>query len=285
MFKGSNLGLLAAAVAACGLAGIGKANTVSVTPSNMGNWSLFTTDTNYGTPGGGHGTADMVSGPAPAPLGAGSAHLATASGYGDESAQLRDSGDWVGTNINSLTTLSYSTYCTASNAPPPTVSQDTFFVLYVNNSNATADGGGTDRLLFEPIYSDGNDVTNPSGNEAVPALNKWQNWDLLKGMWYSDQFGGPGSAALTWSQILADEGPNATIADDTADGLGGIRFTAGEGDSGDNFNVSIDDFSIGLPGRTTSYDFDPSPAPEPASIGLLGLGALGLVRRRKASAK
>jgi hypothetical protein len=253
------------------------ADTVVVTPSNMGNWSLFTTDNaNYGTPGGGSGTGTaQINSNQPDPNivpAAGSVQLATGANHGDESAQLRDAGDWVGTKLSALTTLSYDTYATASNETPPAVSQDTFFILYVSNG---------DRLVFEPIYSDGHDVTNPNGAQATPALNTWQSWNLLKGMWYSDNFGGPGDQALSWTQILADEGANATIADDTSHGLGGIRFTVGEGSATDNFNVFVDNFAIGTAAGTSTYDFEPSAAaPLPAtawtSLGLLGgLAAFG----------
>jgi hypothetical protein len=281
---------LLSVLACVACAGSLYANTVVVTPNSMGNWSLFTTDNvNYGTPGGGSGTGTAAinsNQPDPNVLpDAGSVQLATGSNHGDESAQLRDSKDWVGTKLSSLTTLSYDTYATASNAPAGQVSQDTFFILYVNDSNAP---GGVDRLFFEPIYSDGGDVTNPSGDEDVPTLNTWQNWNLLDGMWYSDAFGGPGAGALSWSQIMADEGSDATISDDTDHGLGGIRFTVGEGSPGDDFDVFMDNVSIGTSAGTTTYDFEPNatvPLPSAAWSGMALLGGLGLIgglnRRRR----
>ena len=270
------LSFLAALAFAMGAASV-YANTVLVTPTSMGNWSLFTTDASI-IPGTGSATdtAAIVTGPSdPNTDGSGSVLLATGPGNGDHSAQLRDSTDWVGTKVSDLTTLSYSTYVTASNQSPP--SQDSWLDIYIDNNN---DGVYDDRLVFEPIYSDGGDVTNPNGPEAVPAFDTWQTWDLLKGMWYSDNFGGPGANALTWSQILTDEGPDATIVDDTPDGLGGIRFTVGEGSTTDNFSVNVDDFTIGTASNTVKYNFEPGAAvPLPASVwsGIALLGGLGLI--------
>jgi len=268
-----------ATVATCSMA---MASSVSVTPSNMGNWSLFTTDNaNYGTPGGGSGTGTAAISAGPAGSGGG-AELATGPGHGDESAQLRNATDWVGTNINDLTTLSYSTYATASNATPPSASQDSFFIMYLANG---------DRLFFEPIYGDGGDVVNPNGNQPAPVLNTLQSWDLLKGMWYSDNYGGPGSGALSWSAMLALENAagSTTIVNAPA-GLGGLRITVGEASTTDNFDVFIDNFSIGTETSTKTYVFGPdvgSPVPLPASAGmglvmLAGLGAVFAFRKRMA---
>ena len=143
---------------------------------------------------------------------------------GFQSAQLRNSS-WAGTAIADLTSLGYSTYATAWNG-----SQDTYMTIYLSNG---------DRLQFEPTYSRlaaGNGNPNP---QADPALNTWQTWDALNGMWYSDNFGGPGSNAITWTTILTDEGPGVTIATDTANTLGGIRIAAGFGLTDDNFDVNV----------------------------------------------
>ncbi len=268
----SALTMAAALATALWWSGQAGAATVDVTPGNMGAWSLVATQDNSNAPGG-HGTADIVSGPATPPLGTGSAHLATASGYGGESAQLNYSGA-TGININDLTTLSYSTYCTASNDSPP--SQDTYLTMYINTSG-DSNGSYDDRLIFEPIYSDGGDVVNPNGNQPAPAFDTWQNWNLLQGMWYSDNYGGPGSNALSWSQILADEGANAVVV--SYPGIGDIRIAAGFASPTDNFDVNVDAFSIGTASGTTTYNFDP--VPEPTSLGLLMLGGLPLLRRRR----
>ncbi len=154
--------------------------------------------------------------------------------------------------------------------------------------NTTGNSGGsyTDRLIFEPTYGDGHDVVNPNGNQPSPAFNTWQTWDLLKGMWYSDNFGGPGAAALSWSQILADEGLNAVIV--SYPGVGDIRIAAGFASPTDNFDVNVDAFSIGTAAGSTTYDFDPTAAvPESSSIaiwglvGLVGFGGYHVQQKRK----
>ena len=149
-----------------------SASSLVVTSSNLNGWSLVETN-NVGTPAATAGVADFVNGPGTPPAGTGSAHLAT--GAGDESAQLRSS-DWGGTLLSSITTLAYSTYATQWNG-----SQLPFFNLYLD---LTGDGVRDDRLWFEPVYSAaGAGNSNPSP-QAAPALNTWQTWNLLTGMWY-----------------------------------------------------------------------------------------------------
>jgi hypothetical protein len=234
--------------------------TVTVTPSNMNNWSLSTTDNASNTPGSGSGTgvAELVSGPATPPLGSGSAHLMTGPGHGDESAQLRNAVDWVGTRMDELTELGYSTYATAWNGQ-----QLPYVTIYVDTDGDTS---YDDRLWFEPAYSEsdaGN--SNPYTPQGPAALDVWQTWDMLQGMWYSDNYAGPGSNAVTLTDYLTNYAPNARIVD-APGGLGGIRIASGYASPGDDFNAYVDAFTIGTSAGTTTYNFE---VPEPASIVLL----------------
>jgi hypothetical protein len=260
-----------------------------VTPSNMDGWTFYTTDNNFNV-GPGNGSYGIVTGPATPPLGSGSAYMATAANHGDEEVQLRNT-DWAGTPIASLTSLSYSTYATASNAMPPAASQDTFFDLYIN-TNGNPNAGYNDRLIFEPVFSAADAGNGNPSPQADPQLNTWQSWNLLTGMWYDDNGpSGPGSHAITWSDFLSLY-PNAVIVNDDGNGgIGGLRVTIGAGGATDNFAVNVDKFTIGTASGTTTYNFDPAAVPESSSIavwglmGLVGVGGYCVQQKRKASSE
>jgi hypothetical protein len=253
------------------------AATVVVSPSNMDGWAFYTTDNNF-TLGTGSGTYGMVTGPATPPLGTGSAHMATAAGHGDEEVQLRN-GDWTGTKISDLTTLSYSTYATAWNGQ-----QDTFLDIYINTTG-NAGGGYDDRIIFEPDYGSSDFV---AGGPAPPVLGQWQTWNVLNGKFYDDNGnGGNGGAnALPWSSFLALY-PNAVLVNDDGNGgVGGLRITIGAVDPSQSADVNVDNFTIGTAAGSTTYDFEAVPEPSSAVIGsllaLLTAGGYGRRLRRKA---
>jgi hypothetical protein len=236
---------------------------VVVSPDNMNGWTIYTTN-NTGALNTGSGTGNFVSGPATPPLGLGSGHLMTPSGGGDQSVQFRNIG-FAGTRIADLTSLSYSTYASAWNGQ-----QLPYLTIWLDTG---------DRLHFEPTYSAagaGNGNPNP---QADPALNTWQTWDALDGMWYSDNFAGPGSNAVTLAGYLTLAGtPNAAIADAVPGVIGGFRLTSGFASDTDNFNTNIDNVTIGTASGSTTFDFEPAAVPEPTAFlfGGLVFGAVGV---------
>ena len=247
------------------LTAVSHGATVVVSPANMDGWAFYKTD---GDPtytyGAGDAITEMVNGPVTPPLGTGSAHFNTGSD-GSQSAQLRLS-DWSGTPIANLTSLSYSTYATSWNGQ-----QVPYLTLWLSNG---------DRLWFEPTYSSagaGNGNPNPQANLA---LNTWQTWDALNGMWYTDNHFGPGSNAKTWADVLTAEGPSVTLVNSGA--KGGIRIASGFASLGESFDANVDNFTIGTADGATTYDFEA--VPEPSTIALVGLGVFGAlaIRRRKA---
>lgn len=221
------LALTIGALALGGTAGATPA-TVLVTPHNMQGWAFFD-DNGHG------GVGQMANGPASPPLGSGSAELAvsaTNQGY------ALGTGAYAGTPLTQITNLGYSSY-----QPGPTLAIALQFDVKLVPADTHYDG----RLVFEP-YQNGH-VTVGSG---------WQHWSPLGGIWWashsSSPLGAGGSGGLcpignpcTWSTILSDF-PGATIS-------GAVVFKAGSGWS--SFDGNVDNFTIGVNGSDTTYDFEP----------------------------
>jgi hypothetical protein len=254
----------------------------------MNGWTLnsFDPDGNIVNSGPYYGTAALVPGPATPPIGTGSAHLATAAGAGDGAAAIATES-YDGTLLSSLTSLRYSTYDVSNNGQ-----QFPYLAISINTNDLAGD---TDTLFFEPPYQQPS-TGNPSlPDQGAPVQNEWQTWNAFTGgFWDYNGIGNPGTpegstpGVEPLSAFVATY-PDATIASSGYPGLGGIAMQVGFGGPSDNFDGYVDNFTIGIGGVNTTYNFDPSPVPEPAEIvALLGIAVAGLLlvrrRRRPASA-
>jgi hypothetical protein len=253
-------------------------STVVVTPSNMNGWTLNTYDGNVNNTTGqpDSGAAEMVTGPATPPLGVGSAHLATPVGGGDGAAAIATES-YDGIPLAAVTALSYSTYDVTNNGQQ---------FPYLAISIAQNDGSGnTDTLFFEPPYQQPTTGNPLLPDQGAPVQNQWQSWNAyVGGFWDNNGIGNPGVGSPGVEPLAAFEAayPLATIANGGYPGLGGIAMQVGFGAPGETEDGYVDDFTIGVAGVNTTYDFEPNAVPEPASTGLLLVGGgAALMRRRR----
>jgi PEP-CTERM motif-containing protein len=263
-----------------------RAGTVEVTPANMNGWTLNSFDDNGNIVNNGpyYGTAAMVSGPATPPIGVGSAHLATPVGAGDGAAAIATE-QFDNTFLSSITALSYSAYDVTNNGqqfPYLAISINTGAIDNTDDEGATANT--LDTLFFEPPYQQPS-TGNPSlPDQGATVQNVWQTWNAyVGGFWDNNGIGNPGQGSPgvePLSTFLAAY-PLATIQNGGYPGLGGIALQVGFGSPGDTYDGYVDNFIIGINGSNTTYDFDPNPTPEPASLGLLGAVGLFVARRRR----
>ena len=214
-----------------------------------------------------------VTWPATPPLGNGSAQLSTGNGTsgGDEDPRTTFHD---GILLSWITSLSFSTYDTLNNGQ-----QLPYLVLDINpNGGATEDR--TYRTFFEPPYQTPSTGNGLLPNQGATAMNTWQTWNALTGGWGDNSgIGNHGTGVEPFSTFITAH-PNAAIAA-TSGGLGGLEFRVGQAGATDRSNGYVDNVTIGVNGQSTTYDFEP--VPEPATLGLFGLGLLGprAVRRRR----
>ncbi|TLZ58937.1 MAG: hypothetical protein E6K16_07855, partial [Methanobacteriota archaeon] len=120
-------------------------------------------------------TTSFVTGPGPAPLGAGSALLSVGTD-GDGGVQLRQPS-YVGTLLSDVTALSYSTYVSTFMG-----CQAAYLILGLDTDG---DGLVDDALFFEPCYQTGGYIGDSVPAQGAPMLGTWQTWNALVGGWWN----------------------------------------------------------------------------------------------------
>jgi hypothetical protein len=232
--------IMGIAVGLATLAGAAAAATVVVAPGQQDGWAVDNDTCGAATTG----SVAFVSGPATPPAGTGSVQF-TVGSNGDSYPTVRQS-EYNGVKLSTLTAFDYSTYVSHAGSG----SQAAYIDLYVDNTN---DGVRDDILTFEPVYQT---------SQGSVALNTWQHWDALHGLWWSDSMGGP-PPLFTLSTYLATH-PNAAIVNV---GGGGVILAAGCGGAAwANFVGNADQLTIGVNSSNTTYDFEPAaPTPPPTT--------------------
>ena len=235
-FRLRTVGVTAAAVATLALAGAAAAATVVVSPGHMDGWGVNNDTCGAATTG----SVAFVNGPATPPAGTGSVQF-TVGTNGDSYPTVRQS-DYNGVKLSALSAFDYSTYVSHAGSG----SQAAYVDLYVDNNN---DGVRDDILTFEPVYQTG---------QGTVALNTWQHWNALTGLWWSDSMGGP-PPLFTLSSYIASH-PDARIVNV---GGGGVILGAGCGGAAwTGFVGNADKLTIGV----NTYDFEATqPKPPPGN--------------------
>jgi subtilisin family serine protease len=233
---------------------LNPAGTVVVYPGNLHGWAFYddqasvacTTVT----------VCAMVSGPASPPAGSGSAELATTTA-GEGKALIL--ADYKGVRFDAITALSYSTYRQSVDAGNNLAIALQFNVDYDLADAATGYQG---RLVYEPYQ----------GNSGTVTQNTWQNWDAKAGKWW-------GTRASVMRNGVATANPCVQATPCTGAALlnafpnvgvhatyGAVVLKAGSGWA--SFRGNIDQFTIGVNGAVTTFDFEAvSPVPATAPLG------------------
>ena len=225
------LTVLLAGLAALAAATVAAAATVVVAPGQTDGWTAVNDTCGAAATG----SVSFVTGPASPPAGSGSLQY-TVGSNGDSYPRV-ETGAFNGVALSNLTSLDYYTYV----SHPGSGGQAPYIDLYVDNDN---NGTRDDILTFEPIY-------NPS--QGSVALNTWQHWNALSGLWWSDSMGGP-PPLFTLSSYISSH-PNARILPSggsfiLAAGCGGGAWTS--------FVGNADRLTVGVGGANTTYDFEAS---------------------------
>ncbi len=203
---------------------------VVVSPSDMNGWA-------FGPDSGTAGTGQMVSGPSTPPTGPGSAQMTATL---DTDRFMLGTIGHNSTKLSDITSLMYSTYRNTGGSALAIALQFNIDTD-ITDSNIAWQG----RLVYEPYYT------------QTVLDDTWQTWNTLSdsgtGNWWFS--GAPGNVSCsignpcTWNEVKTAF-PNAGIHAT----LGATLFKVGGGWTG--FDGNVDNFTIGVSGVDTTYDFE-----------------------------
>jgi hypothetical protein len=251
-----------------GLAGISvaiQAQTTIVTPASPGSWNYETinytaTYNSYTiTPG----RLPVVSTPAAPGTGGSVQLISPVNTYGAGAAQISTTA-LDGQLLSSITSLSYAENTVLNNQQ-----QNPYFRINISlNVGGVAGAGGQDALFFEPTYQTPSSGNPSLPNQGVTIMSTWQTWNALEGGYWDNNgiftpgtYESPSEPGVGSLASFLAKYPDATIADNpfTA-GDGGVSIVMGwDGVVNEGY---VNDVSI----NGTTYDFEPSPVPEPSTM-------------------
>jgi hypothetical protein len=188
----------------------------------------------------GHG--EFRKGPADPPLGTGSFEMDTYQNNVDKATLV--TSDWTRRPLSELSALDYWTYRDPSSTSMSFVAPSINIAIF---TNASGPDTGFATLVFEPLYSYGNDAIHDG---------EWQHWDTLApsvtgfaGGWWTTRAVGSICAVACYTTLagLQTQAPNATIIS--------VGLNVGRGPA--SFIGAVDALSLTMAGATTTYDFEP----------------------------
>ena len=213
---------------------VAAAGTVKINETDLGtSWFLETINT---------GSGSFVTGPSNPPYGSGSFEMDTLVTNVDKSTFVTT--DWTGRPLSDLSAIDYWTYRDPSSTSPSYVAPSINIAIF---TNASGPGTGFATLVFEPLYSYGNDAID----DGV-----WQRWDGqapsvtgFAGGWWTTRDVGSNCAFACFSTLgnLQAQAPGATIIS--------VGLNVGRGPA--SFIGAVDGLSLTMSGETTTYDFEP----------------------------
>jgi hypothetical protein len=244
----ASLGILASA----GLPA--SAATTTVETGNLQGWAFFEESPSAAATSAG----SMVTGPGSPPIGVGSANLSA----GATGAMVIGKAAYLGTRLDTIHTLEYSTYRTVG---PAASSVSLQFNI---DNDVTIDNLHTDgkekwqgRLVYEPYHT------------QTVATGQWQTWDTLAETDTGNWWGSPNTVSTlddkcpqsnpcTWAEVLGFF-PNMGVHSS----FGAVLLKAGSG--GGPMDLNVDKLVI----NDDIYDFEPTPASVPVDPIDLGSSA------------